>query len=401
MEDSVEAPDGLAEAEADEPVSFSQMPICLFIRGLVLALAAAALLFALHYYVGARLFDGLTGWGGGLAWAALWLLFASIPLGFASTRFRSERLAVAVQWVSHVWMGLFALTLCAAAATDVAFWLLDRALGLDARWAQGGAIAALVAPSFGVGFRVARGRPRLERVRVRIAGLPEAFRGLRIVQLSDLHIGPTLRRDFLERVVEQVNALEPDVVAITGDLVDGSVSALADEVAPLSKLSARHGAYFVTGNHEYYHGGSAWEAQVRRLGVTVLHNQHVVLEKDGQKLVIGGVTDYDGGQFGEAHRARVDLAFEGAPEGAVRILLAHQPRQAKAAAEHGVSLQLSGHTHGGQLFPWMFFVRLQQPVISGLATLYGVQVYTSRGTGYWGPPVRLGPSSEVTELTLD
>ncbi len=163
-------------------------------------------------------------------------------------------------------------------------------------------------------------------------------------------------------------------------------------------MRAQHGVFYVTGNHEYYHGGSAWEAEGRKLGFTVLHNEHRLVA-DG-KLVIGGVTDLEGGRFSEAHTPRVDLAFAQAPAGVPRVLLAHQPRFAKHAKNAGVSLMLSGHTHGGQIFPFMVFVRLQQPVVRGLEMIHGVQTYTSNGTGYWGPPIRLGPRGEVTELIL-
>ncbi|HET9449305.1 MAG TPA: metallophosphoesterase, partial [Aggregicoccus sp.] len=202
------------------------------------------------------------------------------------------------------------------------------------------------------------------------------------------------------RVVAQVNALSPDLVAVTGDLVDGSVRALQQEVAPLAGLRAPLGVFYVTGNHEYYHGGEAWAAEVRRLGLTVLHNAHCVVERGGARLTVAGVTDYDAGRIDPGHASRPDLALAGAPEGVPRLLLAHQPRTAAQAQGLGVDLQLSGHTHGGQMFPFMFFVRLQQPVVQGLKTLYGTRVYTSRGTGYWGPPLRLGPAPEITELTL-
>lgn len=397
-----------ATEEPESHVSFSQVPVCLFIKGVTLLLVAVLLTAALHYYLGARLIRdaGLAGPLATLAWGALGLLFLSIPLGFASSRFPSARLALAVQWVSYSWMGAFALLLTGVAASDGLLWavgrLADAAPG-ERRWwgqAQAAGVWAVVAPALLFGFFSARGRPRLERVRVSISDLPPAFEGLRIVQLCDLHLGQTLRREFAEQVVEQVNALEPDLVAITGDLVDGPVRHLRPHVAPLAGLRARRGVFYVTGNHEYYHGGPAWEAEVRRLGITVLHNEHRVLEERGQALVLAGVTDHNAGQFGEEHACRVDQAFAGAPDGAPRILLAHQPRTARDAAAHRVALQLSGHTHGGQLFPWMFFVRLQQPVISGLQRIAGVLVYTSRGTGYWGPPVRLGAPAEVTELTL-
>jgi hypothetical protein len=224
--------------------------------------------------------------------------------------------------------------------------------------------------------------------------------GLKVVQISDLHIGQTLDGKFLERVVEQVNALEPDVVAITGDLVDGTVARLRDDVAPLARLRAKLGVFYVNGNHEYYSGPVAWERHVATLGITVLHNEHRVVERGGDALVIAGITDHGGGAFGPEHESRPDKAVAGAPEGVPRILLAHQPRSAPQAAPFGYALQLSGHTHGGQIFPFMFFVRLQQPVVSGLHKLAGMWVYTSRGTGYWGPPLRIGPSPEITALTL-
>jgi predicted MPP superfamily phosphohydrolase len=181
------------------------------------------------------------------------------------------------------------------------------------------------------------------------------------------------------------------------------VSQLHEEVAPLARLCAAPlGAYFVTGNHEYYSGGRAWEAEVARLGLRVLHNEHVLLERNGAHLVLAGVTDLEGARFSEEDACRPDLALERAPEGVPRVLLAHQPRVANLLSRLGlrVDLQLSGHTHGGQFFPWMFFVKLQQPVVQGLATVAGTPVYTHRGTGYWGPPLRLGPTPEISLLRL-
>jgi predicted MPP superfamily phosphohydrolase len=249
------------------------------------------------------------------------------------------------------------------------------------------------------GWRIAR-RPVLKRVEVPIARLGKALEGLRIVQLTDVHIGRHLGRDFLAKVVERVNALSPDVVAITGDLVDDDPEWTLPELAPLAELKAREGVFFVTGNHEYYHGGSYWEDAVRRLGVTVLHNEHRVIRRGEDALVIAGVTDLQGGQFEPDAVCRPDVALSGAPEGAPRILLAHQPRAAAKAQGLGVDLQLSGHTHGGQVFPFMFLVWLQQPALSGLKRLSGTWVYTSRGTGYWGPPLRVGAPPEITEIRL-
>ena len=171
---------------------------------------------------------------------------------------------------------------------------------------------------------------------------------------------------------------------------------MAPHTASLSKLTARHGVYFVTGNHEYYSNANAWIAEIRRLGLTVLLNQHVVLTHDGAKLLVAGVTDYAAHHFDESHRSDPLAALAGAPADIkMKLLLAHQPRSATAAADAGFDLQLSGHTHGGQFFPWNLFVPLQQPYTAGLNRLRGLWVYTSRGTGYWGPPKRLGAPSAL------
>jgi uncharacterized protein len=191
-------------------------------------------------------------------------------------------------------------------------------------------------------------------------------------------------------------------VAITGDLVDGKVSELARHVAPLAELQSHHGTFFVTGNHEYYSGAHAWIVELRRLGLTVLMNEHVVLRHGAGSadLILAGVTDFSAHHFDEAHRSDPVAALRGAPANAVSVLLAHQPRSAVAAEKAGFDLQLSGHTHGGQFWPWNLFVRFQQPFTSGLRQLQNLWVYTSRGTGYWGPPKRFGAPSEITFLRL-
>ncbi len=251
-----------------------------------------------------------------------------------------------------------------------------------------------------VGLVNARRTARVVRVEVPIPGLPAALHGFRIVQISDIHVGPTIKGDYLRAIVDRVNALEPDLVAITGDLVDGSVAELAGHVAPLAALRSRHGSFFVTGNHEYYSGVHGWLRELRGLGIRVLHNEHVVLQHGGAQLVLAGVPDYGGHHFDAAHRSDPAAALAGAPPDAPRVLLAHQPRSAPEAAAAGFHLQISGHTHGGQFLPWTFLVPLQQPFTAGLHRLDGLWIYVSRGTGYWGPPKRLGAPSEIAELRL-
>lgn len=247
----------------------------------------------------------------------------------------------------------------------------------------------------------ARRTAQVVTVDVPIADLPAPLHGFTIVQISDIHVGPTIKGEYVRSIVGAVNRLEADMVAVTGDLVDGSVAQLRSHVAPLRGLTSRHGTYFVTGNHEYYSGVTAWVAELRRLGIKVLLNEHVVLQHDDGALLIAGVTDHSGHHFDESHRSDPAAAIASAPDHApVRILLAHQPISAEAALRAGFQLQLSGHTHGGQFWPWNLFVRLQQPFTAGLHRLQSLWIYTSRGTGYWGPPKRFGAPSEITRLRL-
>jgi predicted MPP superfamily phosphohydrolase len=240
----------------------------------------------------------------------------------------------------------------------------------------------------------------VREVDVPIAGLPPALHGFTLVQITDLHVGVTIRRGFVQRVVDTVNGLRPDAVVVTGDTIDGRVDELREHVAPLGTLAARHGVYAVTGNHEYYSGAPAWIAEYRRLGMRVLLNEHVVLQHGEAALVLAGITDFSAGHFDAAHRSDPARALHGAPPGAPRVLLAHQPRSADAAERAGADLQVSGHTHGGQFLPWRWFVPLQQPYTAGLHRHGRMWIYISRGTGYWGPPKRLGAPSEITRLRL-
>jgi predicted MPP superfamily phosphohydrolase len=252
-----------------------------------------------------------------------------------------------------------------------------------------------------IGLFNARRRAAVVDVEVPVANLPVELHGFSIAQISDVHVGPTIKHKYVDAIVEAVNGLDADVIAVTGDLVDGSVRQLAAHVAPLSRLRSRHGTYFVTGNHEYYSGAHAWTQEFQRLGMRVLMNEHVVLTHREHQIVVAGVTDYSAHHFDPRQRSDPSAALQGAPaHAAVRILLAHQPRSASAAAAAGFDLQLSGHTHGGQFWPWNHFVRFQQPFTAGLNRLQDLWVYTSRGTGYWGPPKRFGAPSEITRIRL-
>lgn len=252
----------------------------------------------------------------------------------------------------------------------------------------------------GGGVNAALDVPDVVEVEVPIASLPPELEGFRIVQLTDIHVGPTIKGDYLQDLVEKTNALDPDLIAVTGDLIDGYVPDLAKHVTPLAKLKARHGSYFVTGNHEYYWDALSWVEHISELGLQVLNNQHVVIAHQEQKLVIAGITDASAGNFVKNHKSDPQKAFAGAPEDAIRILLAHQPRSFFPAQRVKFDLQLSGHTHGGQYFPMNILVHLVQPFVAGLYRYGERWIYVSRGCGYWGPPIRFAAPSEISLIRL-
>ncbi|HEX2544662.1 MAG TPA: metallophosphoesterase [Ramlibacter sp.] len=354
----------------------------------------------LHLYIGARLVPALPAAAGVALAIALLLSAALVPAGLMARRLLRPPAADRLTWVGMVALGLFSTLFVLTVFRDLL--LLGLGLAGQGGWAdESGVAVPLLALAFtAIGFFNARRTAQVKRVHITIEGLPPALEGFRIAQISDIHVGPTIKSGYLQAIVDRVNALQPDVIAITGDLVDGSVAELGEHVAPLAQLKARHGVYFVTGNHEYYSGVHGWVQELRRLGIRVLHNEHVVLQHQGAQLVLAGVPDFTGHHFDPAHKSDPVEALRGAPAQAPRVLLAHQPRTAPAAAAAGFDLQISGHTHGGQFLPWTFFVPLQQPFIAGLHQLDGLQVYVSRGTGYWGPPKRFGAPSEISELRL-
>lgn len=242
---------------------------------------------------------------------------------------------------------------------------------------------------------------KLKTVHVKFPGLAQELNGLKIVQITDLHVGPTIRHGFVKKVMETANSAQPDVVVLTGDLADGSVDQLANEIAPLAQIKAKSGKFFVTGNHEYYWEPKLWIEKISALGFQPLLNSHAVLTQSGKSIAIAGVADpaapsvkMEGPDFAKASQGIPNHAFP-------KIILCHQPKFAATAEKHGFDLQLSGHTHGGQFFPWTLVTALVHRFNAGLGRLDKMQIYVSRGTGYWGPPVRLGAPPEVALLILE
>jgi predicted MPP superfamily phosphohydrolase len=363
-----------------------------------------------HYYLWARLVRDPS-WGE--PWRAIGTaIFVALPLGIVIGGILFRGLSRPLSAFLFTWMGVALFLMMSFFAIDLAqavlrLWQLVRGgvpggeeladparRQLLARSFAGAASATAVALS-GASIRSGLGEVELREVEVKLPRLPKALSNLTLTQLSDVHIGSTVMKPKdIAALVEKTNATKPDAIVITGDLIDGSVERLLEHVAPLARLSARYGVYFVTGNHEYYSGVGPWVQHLRKLGIRVLSNERVQLGDDGASIDLAGVDD----SSADPDYAR---AFAGRDPERELVLLAHQPKQIEAAASAGVGLQISGHTHGGQIWPFTELVRLAQPYVAGLYRHNErTQIYVSRGTGYWGPPMRLFAPAELTKITL-
>jgi len=319
----------------------------------------------------------------------------------------------ALAWPAFLAWAVFALVFMYLVLADVVRllgWIarrLARATPMDPSRRQalaritGGTVTALAVGEVGVGIAGALRDPPVVDVPVTLPRLPRALDGFTIAQLTDLHVGATIGRELVARLVERTNALAPDLIALTGDLVDGTVAELRDDLAPLRDLRAPHGVYFVTGNHEYYVGVDEWIAYFRSLGIRVLRNERVEIARDGAAFDLAGIDDHSAAHYARGHGPDLAAALAGRDPSRSLVLLAHQPRQVRDAARHGVDFQLSGHTHGGQVWPWHYLVAIQQGgLVAGRYLEGDTQLYVSRGAGYWGPPVRFGAPSELTRVIL-
>ena len=336
--------------------------------------------------------------------AAVLVLLLFLPLLLFRLRSRPHLawLTDPLAWIAYLGMGFFTVCSTLLVLRDLGGLLLGVVVPIDPGL-NAGIDLATFSLALGVaayGYHQARRTPAVHEVDVPVADLPADLVGLRIVQISDLHVGPTIKGPFVERLVSRVRELRPDLIAFTGDLADGSVERLGPHTAALARLTAPLGVYFCTGNHEYYSGVEGWTEQARRLGFDVLINEARHIDRGGGRLAVAGATDFSAGELVPGHESDPAGALAGSDGADVRILLAHQPRSIEAASRAGCHLQLSGHTHGGQFVPWKYAVRLQQPFIAGLHKVRDTWIYVHRGTGYWGPPLRLGAPSEIALLTL-
>ena len=374
---------------------------------IVAAAVVAAITWLMHRYVWARLVRDP-------AWAPQWTraltvtivaLAALIPVGFLAMRWLPRAFSAPVSWVVYVWLGFALYLFLLTAVSDLGHGFARLAGTLpadpDRRLFVTRAVASVVgalSAAIGVGgmMNVFRGF-EVRRVRVPLARLPSSASGYSIVQITDVHVGPTIGRDFVEAVVRAANALAPDMVVITGDLVDGTVEQLRHLVEPLRDLRARDGVFFVTGNHEYYSGADAWIAHLATLGIRVLRNERVAVR---DAFDLAGVDDASAARMLPHHGQDVPRAMAGRDPSRAVVLLAHQPKALPHAVAADVDLQLSGHTHGGQMIPFNWLARLDQPLIAGLHRVGGTWAYVSTGTGYWGPPMRVGSRAEITRIEL-
>ena len=378
---------------------------------LIFLLIVLSIVGGIHFYLWARLVRDtqlplpLRTW----ATAAIVALALSVPATFLVLRRLPPETARLLAWPGFVWMGLMFLAftlvlagdilrLVIAAGAQVASGGLDPGRRLLLARVLGGGAAVGAGVVGALALRRALARVEVKEIAVRLPKLSAEHDGTTIVQLTDLHVGPTIGRAFIEDIVRRTNELRPDLVAITGDLVDGTVERLRHAVEPLRELRARHGVYFVTGNHEYFSGAGPWIAELGRLGIKVLRNERVSLGGPAG-FDLAGIDDHTAGRLGEGP-SDLDRALHGRDPARAVVLLAHQPRAVLEASRLGVDLQLSGHTHGGQIWPFTYLVKLQQPYIAGLHRHGDTQIYVSPGTGYWGPPMRLGTRAEITRVTL-
>jgi predicted MPP superfamily phosphohydrolase len=376
-------------------------------RVVVALLILATVTWSTHRYIWARLVRDP-------AWPAPWFkvltvvivaLAGLLPLTFLAMRYAPRWINVPLSWVIYSWMGLvlylFLLTVLSDAGRGIAALLGQLPTEPVRRQALARAIAAGVSGVsvlLGLGgmINVARGFD-IRRIRIPLARLATNASGYVIVQMTDVHVGPTIGDTFLSEVVRETNALSPDMVVITGDLVDGTVEQLRKLVEPLRGLVARDGVFFVTGNHEYYSGADEWIAHLTSMGIRVLRNERVDIRG---LFELAGVDDASSAGMLPGHGQDVGRAAAGRSPSVPLVLLAHQPKAVKHAAAANVDLQLSGHVHGGQMIPFNWLARLDQPFIAGLHLVERTWLYVSTGTGYWGPPMRVGSVAELTRIEL-
>lgn len=368
-----------------------------------------------YIYTGIRLVEGLSLSGPSiyLFWGTIIVLILIIPVSyFLSQVTASEWVQTIFSYFAFTGLGFFTILFSLVLLKDLAslLWRLTEFSHVftlpqvqDETYFKFSISIGLIGVAILLtlyGFYQTHQKLKTVVVKIQIKNLHDDLEGFTIVQISDVHIGPTIKGKFLNRVVARINHLKPDFVAITGDLVDGPASRLKHHLLPLGDIKSKYGTFYITGNHEYYSGVHAWITEIKKLGIQVLLNENKILHHQNATVTVAGVTDLKAGSIIREHATNPSQAIQGGENSDFKILLAHQPNSIFAAAGLGYDLQLSGHTHGGQYFPGNILIYLAQKFVAGLHTYKDMLIYVSRGTGYWGPPLRIGSPSEITKLVL-
>ena len=374
----------------------------------------------MHGYVGWRIFKGLDIKANykilAIALVVIFTLLPVLPIAFRYIGYESSLLDI-LSLIGYTGLGFFFLTFLLFITKDVvtkswsvisSFFPSDiqQQLTIDLEKRQflqkslSVGILTLVGPTTAYGYYSARKGPSIINQTIFLNDLPDAFENFTIAQISDLHVGPTIKKPYVEKVLNQISIINPDLIAITGDLIDGSIDYLKKDLEPLSEMIANYGTYFVTGNHEYYSGAEKWLDETDRMGFTNLVNEHDLISISNETIALAGVTDFRAHQIIPSHKSNPKNALRGSTDQKVKILLAHQPSSIFKANEAGYDFQISGHTHGGQFWPFTYPTKKANPYLSGLHNHNGTQIYVNSGTGYWGPPLRLGVPSEITLFKL-
>jgi uncharacterized protein len=387
-----------------------------FFYYVIFFLTATSIVFSVHYYLWHRLVKKtlILNRLKKIATATIVVLAIFIPVNFILLKLHSLYVLYPFSWVIFLWLGLMFFLF---------FWVLFADLFLLVVYvlkrikqpikapinqkrrvfiARAVATNALVLSSgmAAVSVKNYYSEPIIKDVAIKINNLPNSFKNFKIAQLSDLHLGQLMDKTRLREVVQITNSIKPDLVAITGDMVDGRVNVLKDDITPLQELKSRFGSYFVVGNHEYYSGVEDWIKEITKQNVKVLENESVKIKKNKDFIYLSGVYDYGAHRVGSTLIADYKKALEGLQKDIPTIMLAHQPKAVKKLKNFSVDLMLSGHTHGGQIWPFNFLVGLVEPHLKGLKRIGNTQVYVNQGTGCWGPPMRLGTFNEITQIRL-
>ncbi len=377
----------------------------------------AAGVFLVHYYLWKRLIKNTELRSKKFFTIVLVILGLSFPVSFALAKIIPFSISFYLLWFGNLWLGMMLLYLFSFLFIDFLRLFIytfnkffkksntvstentiSRRKFISKSVAMG--VSGVVFGATALSIKKYYDKAVVKKIKIKIKNLPDSFKNFKIVQISDIHIGQIMRKDTLTEIVRQVNELKPDMVAITGDLADGETGFLFDEITPLKDLKAKYGVFFVTGNHEYYSGAEQWIKAVKKLGIVVLENAKVEIVKNNQKITIIGTNDREGGRFGKKNAPDFKKAFKGVKKEQVKIFLTHQPPDVENASEYNVDLMLAGHTHGGQIWPFGYIVKLQQKYLKGYFKYKDTQLYVNQGTGCWGPPMRLGTENEITEITL-